>query len=715
MKTFREACFNGIPDEPGLRSTAWKVLLGYLPPDKRTWASILKSQRLSYYNWVKDLLEDPAEEPPSVDHPLNDQLGSKWASYFEDNTTLEQIDKDIRRTLPDFAFFQLHVPLNPLNPLSPPPPPAQQQQQHTIDDGDPLLGNGVILEEPHNEKDGKTRRFSFGLRGRPRSSSTASKKSLKLSTISSPNPAATAGTTSTLNSGTRARSNSKSSARSLSSGMLETGNEIISAPRNIVRKLSSAFIKSNHSSSLLPKFSKKHSSSTASIQHLEPICPYIPTRRSLFKRIAHLHDESGNREHEQQSKLGDAYIQDYHWEVIERILFIYAKLNPGVGYVQGMNELLAPIYYVFAAKAADDDSESQAYAEADAFFVFTTLMSDVRDHFVRSLDSDACTGINATLWRMNQRLAWYDRALFRDLRKKDVKEQYYAFRWITVLCSQEWDLPDVIRLWDSVLADRAMQEEDKEQNSRFEFLLDFSVAMLVCIRQELMNGDFSENMRILQNYPIDDLQIVLNAANAIREARSQVAASGKVIPGVANDKRGSGLFNGDWSDTSSMSSTGSIRLKKLKDTTDLARASIDSLRKGSKESLDELFRRSLTITRHSLDDFERKRASTGDMMSRSLSQKFSFANNLAAKVKRTASVRSAQIENEGHRDWEYGQLNEKDNRVNRSSSLLNRFSQMVSNNPVGPYRPHQRSVQGKHDTPPTNNLNSTARTYKGYV
>lgn len=29
-----------------------------------------------------------------------------------------------------------------------------------------------------------------------------------------------------------------------------------------------------------------------------------------------------------------------HWEVVERILFIYAKLNPGQSYVQGMNELL---------------------------------------------------------------------------------------------------------------------------------------------------------------------------------------------------------------------------------------------------------------------------------------------------------------------------------------------------------------------------------------
>jgi hypothetical protein len=34
-----------------------------------------------------------------------------------------------------------------------------------------------------------------------------------------------------------------------------------------------------------------------------------------------------------------------HADVIARILFIYAKLNPGVKYVQGMNEVLAPIYY----------------------------------------------------------------------------------------------------------------------------------------------------------------------------------------------------------------------------------------------------------------------------------------------------------------------------------------------------------------------------------
>lgn len=41
--------------------------------------------------------------------------------------------------------------------------------------------------------------------------------------------------------------------------------------------------------------------------------------------------------------------QEAHWEVVERILFLYAKLNPGQSYVQGMNEIIGPIYYTFAS------------------------------------------------------------------------------------------------------------------------------------------------------------------------------------------------------------------------------------------------------------------------------------------------------------------------------------------------------------------------------
>ena len=41
-------------------------------------------------------------------------------------------------------------------------------------------------------------------------------------------------------------------------------------------------------------------------------------------------------------------------QIVARILFIYAKLNPGQGYVQGMNEIIGPLYYVFANDPKDN-------------------------------------------------------------------------------------------------------------------------------------------------------------------------------------------------------------------------------------------------------------------------------------------------------------------------------------------------------------------------
>jgi hypothetical protein len=42
----------------------------------------------------------------------------------------------------------------------------------------------------------------------------------------------------------------------------------------------------------------------------------------------------------------EEYIET-HADILTRILFIYAKLNPGVGYIQGMNEVLAVFYLCF--------------------------------------------------------------------------------------------------------------------------------------------------------------------------------------------------------------------------------------------------------------------------------------------------------------------------------------------------------------------------------
>ena len=67
---------------------------------------------------------------------------------------------------------------------------------------------------------------------------------------------------------------------------------------------------------------------------------------------------------------------------MQRALFIFAKLNPGLRYVQGMNELLSPLYHIFCY-----DAPQARHAEADAFFCFVELVSECRDNFCQQLVS----------------------------------------------------------------------------------------------------------------------------------------------------------------------------------------------------------------------------------------------------------------------------------------------------------------------------------------
>ncbi|EHA99949.1 TBC1 domain family member 13 [Heterocephalus glaber] len=187
-----------------------------------------------------------------------------------------------------------------------------------------------------------------------------------------------------------------------------------------------------------------------------------------------------------------------HWEVVERILFIYAKLNPGIAYVQGMNEIVGPLYYTFAT---DPNSEWKEHAEADTFFCFTNLMAEIRDNFIKSLDDSQC-GITYKMEKVYSTLKEKDVELYLKLQEQNIKPQFFAFRWLTLLLSQEFLLPDVIRIWDSLFAD----------DSRFDFLLLVCCAMLVLIREQLLEGDFTVNMRLLQDYPITDVCQILQKA-----------------------------------------------------------------------------------------------------------------------------------------------------------------------------------------------------------
>ncbi|KAH9415688.1 TBC1 domain family member 13 [Dermatophagoides pteronyssinus] len=192
---------------------------------------------------------------------------------------------------------------------------------------------------------------------------------------------------------------------------------------------------------------------------------------------------------------------EFHWQVVARILFIYAKLNPGQGYVQGMNEIIGPIYYVFSN---DSKLEWRTHSEADTFWCFTSLMSEIRDIFNKHADSDRSSGIVSRMDRLVQILSKEDLELCQRINLiQGIKPHYYAFRWITLLLSQEFPLPDVLRLWDFMFSDE----------NRFDFLLKLCCSMIIILRDQLMSGDFANNMKLLQNFP-DSIEITFIVARA---------------------------------------------------------------------------------------------------------------------------------------------------------------------------------------------------------
>ncbi|KAJ4968091.1 hypothetical protein NE237_014792 [Protea cynaroides] len=201
---------------------------------------------------------------------------------------------------------------------------------------------------------------------------------------------------------------------------------------------------------------------------------------------------------------GDSSLARSNQEALKKILIVFAKLNPGIRYVQGMNEVLAPLFYVFRN---DPDEENAASAEADTFFCFVELLSGFRDNFCQKLDNSV-VGIRSTITKLSTLLKEHDEELWRHLEvTTKVNPQFYAFRWITLLLTQEFNFADIIHIWDSLLSDPEGPQET---------LLRICCAMLILVRRRLLAGDFTSNLKLLQHYPSTNISHLLYVADKLR-------------------------------------------------------------------------------------------------------------------------------------------------------------------------------------------------------
>ena len=179
-----------------------------------------------------------------------------------------------------------------------------------------------------------------------------------------------------------------------------------------------------------------------------------------------------------------------------------------VRYVQGMNEIVGTLYFVLAN---DRNEEWASEAEADVYFLFNTLMVEMRDIFVPDLD-DADTGIQGRVANMIALLSLHDPEVRCHLDDCGIDPGFYSIRWLTTLLSREFPPSDTIRLWDSMFA----------STHKDNFMRYVCVCMVMIIREDLLQGDFGTCLRLLQAYPSTDVDKLLESSRALWIYESQV-------------------------------------------------------------------------------------------------------------------------------------------------------------------------------------------------
>ncbi|KAL0074506.1 rab-GTPase-TBC domain-containing protein [Phycomyces blakesleeanus] len=185
------------------------------------------------------------------------------------------------------------------------------------------------------------------------------------------------------------------------------------------------------------------------------------------------------------------------------ILFIYCKINHDVSYRQGMHELLAPLYWIIDKDSIDlsengDDLTSvsepatkimmqvlnSTYVEHDAYLLFERMMKYAKPWYEFNDDvpsRPACRRIQ------HEYLQAIDPPLYKHLESFGIEPQLYGIRWLRLLFGREFDINDLLKLWDAIFA----------QDPTLKIAEYICLAILLRVRDKLINHEYAECLTLL--------------------------------------------------------------------------------------------------------------------------------------------------------------------------------------------------------------------------
>ena len=191
-------------------------------------------------------------------------------------------------------------------------------------------------------------------------------------------------------------------------------------------------------------------------------------------------------------------------DVVSRILFIYAKFSPDINYVQGMNEIIAPIYYCYSFDKIYIENECNI--EADTFWSFYNLMNKIKSVFIR--EDDRCDkGVFGKSNKLKELVKIVDKDIYAHFLKHKLDYSLFAFRWFILFFSQDFLMIDILRLWDYLFC-----EDNKFKNTYY-----ISLAIMLMKKDRILIYDLPAILEELQRLDGIDVEMLILNAKRIEE------------------------------------------------------------------------------------------------------------------------------------------------------------------------------------------------------
>ena len=165
-----------------------------------------------------------------------------------------------------------------------------------------------------------------------------------------------------------------------------------------------------------------------------------------------------------------------NYDTLRRILFFYAKEHQDVNYIQGMNEIIAIIFYIFSK---DDNPFNKNYIESDSYFTFERLLDQIKDIFKMDNIDYSQLYVKEQIEEIKNILKKVDSELMNYFQQIELELDNIVMRWLLVLFAQEFTIDVAVNFWDRLFT----------QKNKIKFICYISAAIIKRNKDKIMKFD----------------------------------------------------------------------------------------------------------------------------------------------------------------------------------------------------------------------------------